>query len=64
MQAVLRQRVHRFLPGAELIRRILVENRDSLVQILSAGDEGINFIKADAGVRIRFLRGFKGEFLK
>ena len=64
VEPVLSQRMHRLLDGAELIRRVLIEDRDAFAEILCAGNEGLDLVDIDASVGVGLLRRFEHHFLK
>ena len=64
VEPVLSQRVHRLLHGAELIRRILIEDRDAFGEIFRAGNKGLDLMRIDAGVRVCLLCRLEHHLLK
>jgi len=64
VKPILRQRVHRLLHGAELVGRVLVENRYAFVEVFGTGDKGVDLVKANPGVSVGSLSGFENEFFE
>ena len=52
MEAVAGDRVNRLEDGAELVRRVLVEDADALEEVLGDGHDAVDVARLDAGVDV------------